>query len=95
MKKLNAYLSLFLAMAMLVSVVASCAPASPNDETTAPAAESSSEIVTDETGRAYFEGFYGDYEMTIGDEVLVRPFHKENTGYYHVTAGPKEQKIIL
>jgi len=52
------------------------------------------ELLTDETGRAYFEGFYGDYEVEIGGETEIRPFHKENTGYYHVTAGPKEQKFI-
>lgn len=52
------------------------------------------ELVTDETGRAYFEGFYGDYTVEIGGKAEIRPFHKENTGYYHVTAGPKEQKFI-
>ncbi len=53
------------------------------------------DLVTDETGRAYFTGFYGDYMVTAGDSTEERPFHKENTGYYHVTGGPMEQKIRL
>ncbi len=53
------------------------------------------EIVTDETGRACFEGFYGDYEVQTGAACEIRPFRQESTGYYHVTAGPKGQKIIL
>jgi len=52
-------------------------------------------LVTDENGYAYFEGFYGDYELTAAGHVEVRPFRKENTGYYHVTAGPMAQKITL
>ncbi len=53
------------------------------------------DLVTDETGRAYFTGFYGDYMITAGDSTEERPFTKENTGYYHVTGGPMEQKIRL
>ena len=52
-------------------------------------------LVTDETGRAYFNGFYGDYDVKVGGISEERRFHKENTGYYHVTAGPMEQKFIL
>lgn len=52
-------------------------------------------LTTDERGYACFEGFYGDYEVTAKDFNEVRPFHKENTGYYHVTARPMAQKIIL
>lgn len=58
-------------------------------------------IVTDETGRAYFTGFYGDYTVQVCDKCEERPsteelsFFKENTGYYHVTGGPMEQKIQL
>ncbi len=52
-------------------------------------------LTTDENGYAYFEGFYGDYTLTAADHICIRPFHKENTGYYHVTAGPMAQKIIL
>jgi len=44
---------------------------------------------------AYFRGFYGDYDVQIGRHTEERPFHKENTGYYHVTAGPMEQKFLL
>ncbi len=47
-------------------------------------------VTTDADGRACFEGFYGDYDVTAAGETSVRPFHKENTGYYHVTAGPRE-----
>ena len=57
--------------------------------------QTEAELVTDENGRAYFEGFYGDYEVEIDGTTEIRPFHRENTGYYHVTAGPKEQKFIL
>jgi len=52
-------------------------------------------LVTDENGRAYFNGFYGDYNVTVGEITEERRFHKENTGYYHVTGGPMEQKFIL
>ena len=52
-------------------------------------------LVTDENGRAYFEGFYGDYDVNVGEIREERRFRKENTGYYHVTAGPMEQKFIL
>lgn len=52
-------------------------------------------IVTDETGRAYFTGFYGDYTVQVCDRCEEHPFIKENTGYYHVTGGPMEQKIQL
>ena len=52
-------------------------------------------LCTDETGRAYFRGFYEDYDVQIGGHTEERPFHKENTGYYHVTAGPMEQKFLL
>ena len=51
--------------------------------------------VTNEDGRAYFRGFYGDYTVEAGGVSEERPFRKENTGYYHVTAGPMEQKIVL
>ena len=40
-------------------------------------------------------GFYGDYEIALGNEAEVRRFYKENTGYYNVTKGPMEQRIIL
>jgi GH35 family endo-1,4-beta-xylanase len=53
------------------------------------------ELTTDENGRAYFKGFYGDYEIALGNEAEVRRFYKENTGYYNVTKGPMEQRIIL
>ena len=53
------------------------------------------QLVSDENGYAYFEGFYGDYEITAAGCACLRPFHKENTGYYHVTAAPMAQKIIL
>lgn len=52
-------------------------------------------ITTDENGIAYFRGFYGDYTIKVGGISAERRFHKENTGYYHVTAGPMEQKITI
>ena len=52
-------------------------------------------LITDEEGRAYFRGFFGDYTVKIGKTSEERQFHKENTGYYHVTCGPMEQKIII
>jgi len=53
-------------------------------------------LTTDKEGRAYFRGFYGDYEVKIGENTAEeRPFRKDNTGYYHVTAGPMEQKFII
>ena len=52
-------------------------------------------LITDEEGRAYFRGFFGDYTVKIGKTAEERQFHKENTGYYHVTCGPMEQKIII
>ena len=54
------------------------------------------QLTTDEEGRAYFRGFYGDYNVKIGDNISEeRSFRKENTGYYHVTAGPMEQKFVI
>ena len=51
-------------------------------------------LVTDQNGRAYFNGFYGDYDVCVGDNPAEeRCFHKENTGYYHITGGPREQKF--
>ena len=52
-------------------------------------------LVTGEDGRAYFTGFYGDYRVQADGISEERRFYKENTGYYHVTAGPMEQKFIL
>ncbi len=57
--------------------------------------QTNEERVTDETGRVYFHGFYGDYDVTVGEVSEERRFYKENSGYYHVTAGPMEQKIFL
>ena len=51
--------------------------------------------VTDAEGRAYFTGFFGDYDVTVGQVREERRFSRENTGYYHVTGGPMEQKFIL
>lgn len=51
--------------------------------------------VTDQDGRLYFYGFYGDYQLAVGSVSENRRFYKENTGYYGVTAGPMEQKLIL
>ena len=53
------------------------------------------EITTNEEGIAYFRGFYGDYDVTVGNVFSKCRFHKENTGYYGVTAGPMEQKITV
>ena len=54
------------------------------------------QLTTNEDGLAYFRGFYGDYKVKIGDNTAEeRPFRKDNTGYYHVTAGPMEQKFII
>ena len=53
------------------------------------------DLVTDEDGRAYFTGFYGDYDLTVAKSREERRFYRENTGYYHVTAGPMEQKFVL
>ena len=53
-------------------------------------------LVTDGDGRAYFRGFYGDYDVLVGSEPAEeRRFYKENTGYYHVTGGPREQKFMI
>ncbi len=52
-------------------------------------------ITTDETGRAYFRGFYGDYDVSAAAQQKECRFYKENTGYYHVTAGPMEQKLMI
>ena len=52
-------------------------------------------LTTDSEGRAYFRGFYGDYNVSVNNVFEERRFYKENTGYYHVTAGPMEQKILL
>ena len=52
-------------------------------------------LISGEDGRAYFTGFYGDYEITAGGRSEERRFYRENTGYYHVTSGPMEQKITL
>jgi hypothetical protein len=53
-------------------------------------------LTTDAEGRAYFRGFFGDYDVKIGDNATAeRPVRKDNTGYYHVTAGPMEQKFII
>ena len=52
-------------------------------------------LVTGEDGRAYFTGFYGDYDVTVQARTESRRFYRENTGYYHVTAGPMEQKIVI
>lgn len=51
-------------------------------------------LQTNEEGKAYFEGFYGDYEVTLNGETEIRPFRKDNTGYYHVTGGPMEQRLV-
>ncbi len=53
------------------------------------------DLKTGEDGRAYFTGFYGDYDVAVADFREERRFYRENTGYYHVTAGPMEQKFIL
>jgi len=52
-------------------------------------------LTTDEQGRAYFRGFFGEYDVKVGGSTHELRFCKENTGYYHVTAGPMEQKISL
>ena len=52
-------------------------------------------LTTDSEGRTYFRGFYGDYNVSVNNLSEERRFYKENTGYYHVTAGPMEQKILL
>ena len=52
-------------------------------------------LTTDSEGRTYFRGFYGDYNVSVNNVFEERRFYKENTGYYHVTAGPMEQKILL
>ena len=52
-------------------------------------------LVTDDTGRAYFRGFYGDYDVVAEEQHKECRFYKENTGYYHVTAGPMEQKLMI
>jgi GH35 family endo-1,4-beta-xylanase len=52
-------------------------------------------LETNGEGIAYFRGFYGDYDVKAGEVLEQRRFHKENTGYYGVTAGPMEQKIII
>lgn len=52
-------------------------------------------LTTDGQGRAYFRGFFGEYDVRVGGSTHELRFCKENTGYYHVTAGPMEQKISL
>ncbi|MGM9625907.1 MAG: endo-1,4-beta-xylanase, partial [Eubacteriales bacterium] len=37
------------------------------------------QCVTDDTGRVYFHGFYGDYRISVGNMSEERPFYKENT----------------
>ena len=57
-------------------------------------------LLTDKDGMAYFEGFYGDYDVTVSVPGAApvreqRPFRRESTGYYHVTSGPMAQKFVI
>ncbi len=57
-----------------------------------------------DNGRVAFEGFYGDYEITVETDgkklTEVMSFYKENTGYHHDIATKreynlKEKKIVM
>lgn len=56
-------------------------------------------LKTDNDGNVIFDGFYGDYEVTVTNGIkaktVIMPFKKENTGYYHLTFGLRQNKITL
>ena len=54
---------------------------------------------TNDAGEIVFDGYYGDYEITVtdGEKTVteIHPFKKDNTGYYHLTFGLMQEKMTF